>query len=185
MLPQIFQCSRSCGGGIAQRMIWCIRDNKTVSTDECDDEEFISGNTYECNTVPCGEDELMPVSTAQVITEEESEECDYDYGDYGSGDAAIDEDDTSTTVSLGAVGVSDVSTTSDSEDEGSGGMTDDAFISSSLGPEEKSTVVVETTSEAAELSSAAGVSDGASSMGVSDKSSDLPESSETMADEPT
>lgn len=45
----------------------------------------------------------MPVSTAQVITEEESEECDYDYGDYGSGDAAIDEDDTATTVSLGAV----------------------------------------------------------------------------------
>lgn len=81
--------------------------------------------------------------------------------------------------------MSDVSTTSDSEDEGSGGMTDDAFISSSLGPEEKSTGEVETTSEAAELSSAAGVSDGASSMGVSDKSSDLPESSETMADEPT
>lgn len=31
-------------------------------------------------------DELIPVSTAQVITEEESEDCDYDY-DYDYGEA--------------------------------------------------------------------------------------------------
>ncbi|KAF6199683.1 hypothetical protein GE061_005981, partial [Apolygus lucorum] len=173
------ECSKPCGGGRQERTVLCLRDNTTVNLDECDKELFILDNSKDCNTQPCGEDELIPVSTAQVITEEESEEC--DYGDYSEYDESTDSDDLIKLDGVSTVGMSGVT----DDDEGSGGYSDDLIFvrtssslsgvtSSDLESSDTSTKVGKSTSDGTD-----GESEGPSSLAESS----LYPSTGTLADE--
>ncbi|XP_031784533.1 papilin isoform X3 [Nasonia vitripennis] len=70
------KCSKPCGGGESTRKVICLKDNKTVPSDQCD-YQTIMDETEACNTKACEEDEVLPVEPSKVtaLVPDEEEEC--------------------------------------------------------------------------------------------------------------
>ncbi|XP_073996015.1 proteoglycan-like sulfated glycoprotein papilin isoform X1 [Rhodnius prolixus] len=134
-------CDKPCGGGIRTRKVVCVKNNKTVDTSNCD-EGTILFSLDNCNKQPCGEDELMPVEPSQVITEESSEECDYDE-DYDYSDEVTDSPEKMYSITEGIIKLTD-------ELEGSGDFSEDIdAVSPSVPPLFKDTMTEEAVSSSA------------------------------------
>ncbi|XP_014217269.1 papilin isoform X2 [Copidosoma floridanum] len=78
------KCSKPCGGGENTRRVVCLRDNKIVSSNECD-YKTIMEETKSCNPLACEEDQMIPVEPEKVtaLMEEQGEadeECEDEEG---------------------------------------------------------------------------------------------------------
>ncbi|CAL1675129.1 unnamed protein product [Lasius platythorax] len=80
------ECSKPCGGGDMTRKVICMKDNKTVSVNQCD-ADTIMFSTEECNDQPCeegvtptGEEEPDEKIMEEEECEEEEEEDAVEYG---------------------------------------------------------------------------------------------------------
>ncbi|XP_058806520.1 papilin [Phymastichus coffea] len=66
------ECSQPCGGGEMTRQVICLKDNKTVSSNECDYKTIMDENK-DCAAVSCSDEDLIPVATDKPLVSAEDE----------------------------------------------------------------------------------------------------------------